>query len=180
MRSDQNYKSLSLSSAEIRLFKIPDLQKGWIKRTEQMEIPNTLILTAINKVVDNINTSDIIKKKLSKIKEHVENLIKQEGGCCSFKDIGHEYFYIIENELKMIKVGISKTPHSRAKSLTTSSGISCSLISYYIGSRSARDVEKEILEKLKRFKSYGEWFKPNTVTVEMIERLLPEDYQRVT
>ena len=178
IRSDINYKSLSLTQNEVSAFKIPDLNKGWIKKTENIEIPDEIILKTIDVVLTNPNVSARIKGKLSTARSSVEDNLKLRTSESNFS-IGYEFLYIAENELGMIKIGVSKTPQLRAKRMTDASGLKCELLAYYRGAVPSRDVERSVLMKFSKHRAYGEWFKANTITREMIEGIFPDSYVTV-
>lgn len=176
IKSDVNYKNLSLNSDEIRSFRIPDLKRGWAKRTENYDIPDSVILKTIDKVLLNPKVKTSVKSKLKRARGTIAKDFLVEADNNLIPDIGYEYLYIIKNELGMIKIGVSKTPQLRARNITTSSGLKCELVAYYKGSVPSREVERIILERFIEHKAKGEWFKPNTVTRLMIESILPVSY----
>lgn len=67
------------------------------------------------------------------------------------------YLYLIENEIGMVKIGITNNYEQRFESIRTGSGIS--IVKYSVFKyRFSSELEKIILEKFKDFSSNGEWF----------------------
>lgn len=169
-------ESYGVNRIEKLNFKIADTSKGWFKRLENIEVSDSLILETCNNIIE----SNIVKPKALRLLTSLrDSLLNKDLKAYNPVEIGKEYLYLMQNELDMFKIGISKTPEQRAKSISSGSGLEVKLISYYTGIEPARDVEYSILYKLKSHLKLGEWFKVNTISVEQIEFLLPKSYVRI-
>lgn len=168
---------LAVSSLEMKNYKIPDNKHGWLKRVKDYDIADDVIVDTCNKLIKKSSNKPRILTRLVAIRDSLTS-----NGTPAESDkslVGKTYLYIMKNEIGMYKVGVSKTPQSRARCLSTGSGLDVKLISYYYGTEPALDIESHILSKLDKHRKLGEWFKPNSVTLEEIVALLPNSYVKV-
>lgn len=166
------YKGLACSDIERRNFKIPDLSSGWLHRIKDIEISDDIILDTCNKLIKANSANKSVIQRITSIKSSLNGCT----GVVDRKSVGKDYLYVMENELGMYKVGVSKTPELRARSLANGSGLEVELVAYFIGTEPAIEVEQHILKTLKVHLKLGEWFKLNSITIRDIEVLLPNSY----
>jgi len=86
----------------------------------------------------------------------------------------NEKTYIITNKIyKIIKVGSSKDPYKRLKTIQKSNRTELEMVCVF-----EEDIEKEIKELLKNYKILGEWFYPDPETLlEIQEKYLPNNQE---
>ena len=84
----------------------------------------------------------------------------------------NEKTYIITNKIyKIIKVGSSKDPYKRLKTIQTSNSTELEMVCVF-----EKDIEKEIKELLKQYNILGEWYYPDPATLlEIQEKYLPNN-----
>jgi len=84
----------------------------------------------------------------------------------------NEKTYILtDKKYKIIKVGRSKNPYERLKTIQKSNSTELEMVCVF-----EEDIEKEIKELLKNYKIRGEWYYPNPETMlEIQEKYLPNN-----
>lgn len=122
---------LAVSNIEMKNFKIPDNKHGWLKRVENYDIPEALIVETCEQLIKKSANKPRILERIKSIRDGILSV-----GCPLGQDkssVGKTYLYIMRNELNMLKVGVSKTPQNRARGLSTGSGLIVNLVAYYLG-----------------------------------------------
>lgn len=86
----------------------------------------------------------------------------------------NEKTYIItDKKYKIIRVGTSKNPYKRLKTIQVSNSSELEMICVF-----EEDIEQEIKELLKQYKIRGEWYYPNPKTMlEIQEKYLPNSQE---
>ncbi len=86
----------------------------------------------------------------------------------------NENTYIITNKIyKIIKVGSSKDPYKRLKTIQKSNRTELEMVCVF-----EEDIEKELKELLKEYKIRGEWYYPDPETLlEIQEKYLPNNQE---
>lgn len=102
-----------------------------------------------------------------------------QHSCASLWDVGKKdnmaLYFIIENEdlvNQRIKIGISKDPINRLKTLQTGNSRKLALMGW-IDIRSDRELEKEFHKKYQDFRVVGEWFEINhEIVLELLQEYI--------
>lgn len=132
----------AMTNAEFKYLGIVNT-KGWPKRYQDVEISNE----EINHLS---NLAKGVKQSCGKLTNRIDvNLLNVNND---------KYLYLMVNENGRHKIGISKNPKDRAKSLSTGSGYHTKLIAYWNVQGLVSDVEKYLLTKFVKFNTLGEWF----------------------
>ena len=80
-------------------------------------------------------------------------------------------YIIADKKYNIIKVGRSKNPYKRLKTIQISNSAELEMVCVF-----EEDIEKEIKELLKNYKILGEWFYPDPETLlEIQEKYLPNN-----
>lgn len=66
--------------------------------------------------------------------------------------------YVMRNEFGLVKIGISKRPERRVRTVACSSGVPTELISVYETTEDAYQVEQELHLIFEKHRKVGEWF----------------------
>lgn len=156
----------SLSNCEAKIFKI-EKTKGWIDRYAEQELTEVQVNRAIKAVMGNNNICDAIKGGLRKIQD------KRSYGWDG------KYLYFMINDVGTLKIGVSDNPVRRANVLTNESGHLVQCVAYWQLSVNARDEEQKLLKRFKKNKTYGEWFKANSLNFKDIESCFDFEYKRL-
>ena len=78
-------------------------------------------------------------------------------------------YIITDKKYKIIRVGTSKNPYKRLKTIQISTSTELEMVCVF-----EEDIEQEIKELLKNYKIRGEWYYPNPKTMLKIqEKHLP-------
>ena len=159
-------KKKHLSSIEFDYFGIFDRTKGWFKRNENLELTQE----QINKVY--FRTSGLKGKHKSKTVGRIANAVKD------YEVTDNKYVYLMKNENNMLKIGISVDPVKRARNISTSSGVPTHLVAFWKVDRRAVEVESKLLKHFKRSSTLGEWFQPNSFSIQEIEDQMDCGFER--
>lgn len=154
-------KSICLTKKETDLFGI-DLSKGWLKRYADLDLSEELVIQAAVAVCSDP------KQKYSMATKRLGRLIIPK-----VKVDGEKFLYLLENATGNQKIGISVDPKSRCKGIATASGVSTSLLAYW-KLPDALKYEAMILKKFKSKALLGEWFKPETLSISLVEEVLSQ------
>ncbi|KKN60647.1 hypothetical protein LCGC14_0529970 [marine sediment metagenome] len=86
----------------------------------------------------------------------------------------NEKTYIItDKKYRIIKVGRSKNPFKRLKTIQLSNSTELDMVCVF-----EEDIEKEIKELLKKYKIQGEWYYPDPKTLlEIQEKYIPNNQE---
>ena len=85
-------------------------------------------------------------------------------------------YIITDKKYHIIKVGKSKNPYKRMKTIQLSNNQELEMVCVFEG-----DIEKEIKELLKNYKIRGEWYYPDPKTLlEIQEKYLPNNQELTT
>lgn len=161
-----NSKKKHLNSIEFDIFGILDRSKGWFKRNEGLELTQE----QINKVY--FRTSSLRGSKKSKTLGRIANAVKD------YEVTDNKYVYLMKNANEMLKIGISVDPIRRARNISTSSGVPTHLVAFWKVDRRAVEVESKLLKHFKRRSTLGEWFSPNSFSIQEIEAQIGCNFER--
>lgn len=145
----------SLSSGEAKALGVDMSVRGWMKR--DFEVPDEQLEQAVDAALKSRFVRQGVKNNLRPL--YMNKLQGMSDKCV----------YLMENELGMLKIGISNDPLKRARALSTGSGLSVKLICYWQVSNRARTTEAYLHRVFKNFKISGEWFKPKSFDPIRIE-----------
>lgn len=145
----------SLSSGEAKALGVDMSVRGWMKRDFIISNEN------IAEAVDFALKSKFVRQG---VKDNLRPLYMTE-----MKGMSDKCVYLMENELGMLKIGISIDPLKRARSLSTGSGLSVKLICYWKIANPARTTEAYLHRVFQEFRISGEWFKPNSFDPLIVE-----------
>lgn len=145
----------SLSNGEAKILGVNTSDRGWMKKDfdisgEQLE-----------QAVDFALKSKFVKQG---VKNNLRPLYMSNSEGLSEKCV-----YLMENEVGMLKIGISVDPIKRARSLTMSSGLIVNLVCYWQIANPARTTEAYLHKIFKENRLNGEWFKKGSFDKESIE-----------
>lgn len=87
--------------------------------------------------------------------------------------------YLMKSKEGNYKVGISKSPADRRKSLQTAAGTPIELVAAWRVMDKATLVEAHIHRKFKFARLLGEWFDGLHISTELVEQTLPCQFERV-
>ncbi len=73
--------------------------------------------------------------------------------------------YVMQNEIGLVKIGISANPKKRANDIRLNSGIGVTILSQHATNRPAREIESVLHEICADKRQHGEWFTPNVLEV---------------
>ena len=77
-----------------------------------------------------------------------------------------QYVYVIKNPLnETVKIGVAQNVEKRLKQLKTGAGIELELLYKSMICSNAFNIEKDVHEFFKQYRTFGEWFKVNPDTV---------------
>lgn len=161
------YYRNSLTKIEMEVIGIPKLITNWKVIYRDLEVTDEMI----EKIMGNKSE----KKTHKAISRRLRNKELQKT---NYKNTTDKMLYMIENDLGMIKIGISANPTRRARTITTASGIPCHIVCVWDTIVSARTLEKKILRTFKEHKLEGEWFEKGSITKECIEDCLKSGFTR--
>jgi predicted GIY-YIG superfamily endonuclease len=73
--------------------------------------------------------------------------------------VGKNYVYVLENEMGLVKIGISDNPYQRFTTIENASG--CRIIKYYVSSEidNNYEIEQHMHKYYKENNTVGEWYK---------------------
>ena len=95
-------------------------------------------------------------------------------------DYDEQFIYLISNPATgMSKIGMSKSPEDRMKSLQTSCGHNLKMVAYWRVKDKASCVEADLHRKLHFCRMQGEWFRSEDITPEFIEENMTCDFYKV-
>lgn len=156
-----------LSDTETKILNI-ELTKGWFKRNKD----RVLTQDEVNKLYEYTSRCSHIPAKR---KERFRSLIKE------YSDWSGKLVYLMSNEIGRTKIGVSDDPVKRAKNITTSSGLYTKLLACWNVDKISTEVEKFLLEHYSEFKTYGEWFNTDQITIESVEKVMENftKYERI-
>lgn len=139
----------SLTTKEIEILGI-DYSSGWYKRYKNVEFDNILILKC----------SMALKKSSSKFKNSYDKIINEISFKCndSFDLYDEQNLYLMKNDLGLYKIGISKDPFARARSISNNSGLPTIVIASWLV-KDAYKLEQSLHKLFKRYRVMGEWFR---------------------
>lgn len=157
-----------LGNTESKILNI-ELTRGWFKRNKD----RILTQEEVNKLYEYTSRSASIPDKR---KERFRALIKE------YSDWTGQFVYLMRNEIGRTKIGISEDPIRRCKNITTASGLFTELLAYWSVDKIATEVEKLLLEHYSEFKTYGEWFNTDQISVKSVENIMDSftNYERIT
>lgn len=159
-----------LTAAEMRALKI-DNTKGWRKRNkEEVYSAHTIkcAFQALSKASQHYNRArgDKCLQKLS--------VIIRDTDWCK-EDFEEKHVYLMKNIMGLYKIGISKDPLNRAKTLANSAGVPVYVIkSWKIKGCAPHACESKIHRRFKASRRKGEWFLLSKAQLDYIEPLLRE------
>lgn len=145
----------SLSVGEAKILGVNINERGWLKK--DIELTEEQIEEAVNFALKSKFVRQGVKNNLRPL--YMKRL---EG-------VSEKCLYLMENELGMLKIGISNDPLKRARQLTTAGGFLVNLICYWQISNPSRTVEALLHRQFKDNKVNGEWFKAGSFNKESIE-----------
>lgn len=155
IRNTNPRRKNSLSLIEASIFGVDMTVKGWMSKNINLTDDQ------IEKAVDSVLKSKFVRQG---VKDNLRPLyMKQLDGMDS------QSLYLMENELGMLKIGISNNPIKRARALSTGSGLVVNLLCYWQITNPARTTEAKLHKLFKEFKVSGEWFKSGSFKREDIE-----------
>lgn len=145
----------SLSTGEASILGIDVTVKGWMNKDIN------LTDSQVERAVDFALKSKFVRQG---VKNNLRPFYMK-----SFDGMDLQYVYLMENELGMLKIGISSNPIKRARTLSTGSGLIVNIICYWQIANPARTTEAKLHKLFKAYKISGEWFKSGSFTKEDIE-----------
>lgn len=94
-------------------------------------------------------------------KDVISSIIDGKNPCIFLPEKNDKCLYLIERETKLTKIGISRNPNKRLRTIETQSGFERS--DFYVTNpiENARKMEKLFHEMLNEYRTQGEWFKIN-------------------
>lgn len=128
-------KANSLTSEQVRIFNIPDTNKGWNKRYAKIELSEYDWALAINSLKGS-------RGKFNKL---------------NYKKSGKQYLYLMKMENKY-KIGISKSPVRRRSAMQTGCPVKIELVAYWSCVADTVGVEQHFHEHFTDCRLQGEWF----------------------
>lgn len=162
------YYRNSLTKVEMEVIGITKLITNWKVIYADLEVTDEMIDKIIN------NTSG--KKTHKAISKRLEKRQLQKP---NYKNTTDKLLYMMENELGMIKIGISTDPVRRAREITTGSGVPCYITCVWETVVNTRTLEKKVLRTFKEHRLQGEWFKKGSITQDDVEECLKSGFTRL-
>ena len=147
----------ALSTKEAKILNLDTEKKGWYKQNMEVEYDEI----TISKAAKSIQGSKFIKNC---IQDNLKAFLKDQNTVYDKQKL-----YLMKNEFGMLKIGISSNANKRRTDLMNSSGIDIDLLGVWHIVGSAYDVEQKLHEQFKDFRLKGEWFKPNSFSIQDIE-----------
>lgn len=150
----------ALRSKEAKVFNLDIGNKGWYKQNMDVDYDEI----TISKAAKSIQGSSFIKNC---IQDNLKVFLKDQNA-----GFDKQKLYLMKNEFGMLKIGISSNPNKRRTDLMNSSGIDIDLLGVWNITGSAYDVEQKLHKQFNDFRMKGEWFKPNSFSMEDIQNLI--------
>lgn len=69
------------------------------------------------------------------------------------------YLYVIEDEIKRVKIGISKNPHIRINQIQTGMGLKINKRFIFNAHEDYEELERHLHIRFEKYRTLGEWFK---------------------
>jgi len=155
IRNTNPKRKNSLSTAEANILGVDMSIRGWM--TKDINLTDDQVGRAVDFALKSKFVRQGVKDNLRPL--YMEQLDGMDSQC----------IYLMENELGMLKIGISNDPVKRAKALSTGSGLAINLLCYWQIANPARTTEAKLHRLFKQFKISGEWFKRGSFDKEDIE-----------
>lgn len=164
----EKYNRKALNGIEVTAFGIPDMRKGWPKRYAKLEVTDEMLKLIIKSPASTKSTRKVQKKIFNSVVSAKKYEVTDE-----------KLLYLMQNENGLLKIGISKDPVQRARTLTTGSGVKVFVLCAWKLDKNARMVENSLHKAFGISRLEGEWFKPGSFTPEMVEEKISCNYTRL-
>lgn len=128
-------KANSLTDEQVRIFKLPDTNKGWHKRYAEVELSEYDWALAIN--------------SLKGSRGKFNNL--------NYRKSGKQYLYLMKMG-SSYKIGISKSPVRRRSGMQTGCPEKIELVAYWSCVAETIGIELHLHEEFSDYRLQGEWF----------------------
>lgn len=159
----KEYRKRNISKLEASIFGLPDTKAGWKVRYGEYEI-TTEMLERYSSVGAPTKQKTKVRRKLV---DEIHKLVKWET-------TNEQLLYLMVNPIGNFKIGISKDPSVRSKTLSNASGMMIKLLGVWCVDKNVRQVETKLHKKAQACRLEGEWFKPGKVSVSWVEEKLIE------
>jgi predicted GIY-YIG superfamily endonuclease len=149
---------IGISKREMECLAINKIYKGWFKDYAKRSYPIELIQKV---AIAGMNARDQ--------KEGVKLRLRS---AFFMGDYDEKFIYLMQTENGLSKIGVSKNPESRIKSIQTGCAYKVYLVAYWKVMDRATLVEASVHKLLKKFRNQGEWFVSDQITPEYLQSLL--------
>ena len=164
----QEYNRKVLTKLEAQAFGLPDMKSGWPKRYAELEISEDMLRHILNAP----RASKANRKVRKKIKQKIITTKKYET-------TNEQLLYLMKNENGLLKIGISVDPVKRARQLSTGSGVNVICLAAWKLDKNVRMVENYLHKKFVKDRLEGEWFKPESMTVQSVQEKIECNFEIV-
>jgi hypothetical protein len=115
------YRRSAVTKLEAYIFGFDDLSKGWKKRYSDFEITDNMLEILSSHSGKPSKQQRRVRKKM----------IDKEQRAVKYGVTNDQYLYLMKNPSGMLKIGISKDPINRAKTLSNAAGVLVIVLAFW-------------------------------------------------